>query len=111
MVNVSGRFPLSKPMPLLLLLTANECCPRTFYFQPYIATTRGQHRAQSTSWLALSLALPAAESPLLVSLPHRFTVFSAIVIVSGRLPMSERADATEPPHCGLSYLFSITMST
>ena len=55
----------------------------------HIAVGTGRHRRQSTSLLALSLALPIVESPLLVSLPHRSTVFSAFVIVSGRLPMSE----------------------
>ena len=68
----------------------------------HIAASSGQPRGQSTCLLTLSLAFPAAENSLPFSLPPCSAVLFAIVIVSGRLSMSEGADATEPAHCGLS---------
>ena len=74
-------------MPLVLL-TADDVALEPLPAD-HIAASSGQPQGQSISLLALSLALPAVKSPLLVYLPHRSTILSAVVIVSDRLSISE----------------------
>lgn len=90
-------LPMSGPMPLLLL-TADECCPRTSSFKPYHRgyrpTPRSEHvLADSVPRLSCCRKFLAlfTSSSLRCFVRHRDCF---------RSPLHGRTDATEPAHCG-----------